>query len=79
MIELRSDTFTLPTVEMLSAIAAAQLGDDGYREDPTVIKLEEFRYADATAIAVVMLLVSFAVLFLINRLQRWSADRTGPL
>jgi sulfate/thiosulfate transport system permease protein len=44
-----------------------------------VIKLEEFRYADATAIAVVMLLVSFAVLFLINRLQRWSADRTGPL
>ena len=44
-----------------------------------VIKLEEFRYADATAIAVVMLLVSFAVLLLINRLQRWSADRTGRL
>ncbi len=44
-----------------------------------VIKLEEFRYADATAIAVVMLVVSFVVLFVINRLQRWSADRTGPL
>src|SRR5713101_2076083 len=42
-----------------------------------VIKLEEFRYADATAIAVVMLLVSFAVLFLINRLQRWSVERAG--
>ncbi len=44
-----------------------------------VIKLEEFRYADATAIAVVMLLVSFAVLFVINRLQRWSIERTGAL
>jgi sulfate transport system permease protein len=42
-----------------------------------VIRLEEFRYADATAIAVVMLLASFAILFAINRLQRWSANRTG--
>ena len=40
-IELRSDTFTLPTEEMMAAIAGAQLGDDGYREDPTVIRLEE--------------------------------------
>lgn len=44
-----------------------------------VIKLEEFKYADATAIAVVMLLVSFAVLFIINRLQRWSVERTGAV
>lgn len=42
-----------------------------------VIRLEEFRYADATAIAVVMLVVSFAVLFVINRLQRWSEVRMG--
>jgi sulfate/thiosulfate transport system permease protein len=42
-----------------------------------VIKLEEFRYADATAIAVVMLVASFAILFLVDRLQRWSARRTG--
>jgi sulfate transport system permease protein len=42
-----------------------------------VIKLEEFKYADATAIAVVMLVVSFAVLFVINRLQRWSIERTA--
>jgi sulfate/thiosulfate transport system permease protein len=42
-----------------------------------VIKLEEFKYADATAIAVVMLVASFAVLFLVDRLQRWSANRTG--
>jgi sulfate transport system permease protein len=42
-----------------------------------VIRLEEFKYADATAIAVVMLLASFVILFAINRLQRWSATRTG--
>src|SRR6476660_2987846 len=40
MIDLRSDTFTLPTPEMLAAIVTAPLGDDGYREDPTVIRLE---------------------------------------
>ncbi len=40
-----------------------------------VIRLEEFRYADATAIAVVMLLASFALLALINGLQRWSERR----
>ena len=42
-----------------------------------VIRLEEFRYADATAIALVMLLASFVVLLAINRLQRWSESRTG--
>ena len=42
-----------------------------------VIRLEEFKYADATAIAVVMLLASFVVLFAINRLQRWSETRTS--
>ena len=44
-----------------------------------VIRLEEFKYADATAIAVVMLLASFVLLFAINRLQRWSEVRTGRL
>ncbi|MFI6482213.1 GntG family PLP-dependent aldolase [Nonomuraea sp. NPDC050663] len=39
-VELRSDTFTLPTPEMLEAAANAPLGDDVYGEDPTVIKLE---------------------------------------
>jgi len=41
-----------------------------------VIRLSEFRYADATAIAVVMLLVSFVILFIINRIQRWSLERS---
>lgn len=40
-----------------------------------VIRLAEFRYADATAIAVVMLVASFLIIFLINRLQRWAQAR----
>lgn len=44
-----------------------------------VIRLEEFHYADATAIAVVMLIASFLILLVINRLQRWSERRTGRL
>lgn len=40
MIELRSDTFTLPTQEMLDAMPKAALGDDVYGEDPTVKQLE---------------------------------------
>ncbi|MBW7962406.1 sulfate ABC transporter permease subunit CysT [Bradyrhizobium sp. BR 10261] len=40
-----------------------------------VIRLSEFRYADATAIAVVMLVVSFIIIFAVNRLQRWAQDR----
>ena len=40
-IDLRSDTITLPTKEMLSAIDCADLGDDVFQEDPTINKLEE--------------------------------------
>ena len=42
-----------------------------------VIRLQEFHYADATAIGAVMLVASFILLFLINGLQRWSERRTG--
>ena len=41
IIDLRSDTVTMPTEEMLEAIIEAKLGDDVFREDPTVNKLEE--------------------------------------
>ncbi len=41
MIDLRSDTVTLPTPEMREAIAAAEVGDDVYGEDPSVNLLEE--------------------------------------
>ncbi len=40
MIDLRSDTVTQPTDEMRRAMAAAEVGDDVYREDPTVAALE---------------------------------------
>jgi sulfate transport system permease protein len=42
-----------------------------------VTKLEQFDYAGATAIAVVMLIMSFAVMFGINALQSWTATRHG--
>jgi sulfate transport system permease protein len=41
-----------------------------------VIRLSEFRYADATAIAVVMLVASFLIILAVNRLQRWAQVRT---
>jgi threonine aldolase len=40
-IDLRSDTVTKPTAEMRSAMAAAEVGDDVYMEDPTVNRLQE--------------------------------------
>jgi threonine aldolase len=45
ILDFRSDTVTLPTDEMRRAMAAADLGDDQYAEDPTVNKLEELSAA----------------------------------
>jgi sulfate/thiosulfate transport system permease protein len=42
-----------------------------------VTKLEQYDYAGATAIAVVMLVISFALLLIINLLQWWSARRAA--
>ncbi|WP_210494379.1 sulfate ABC transporter permease subunit CysT [Microvirga antarctica] len=42
-----------------------------------VIRLEEFNYAGATGIAVVMLAISFATLLVINLIQTWSRRRFG--
>ena len=36
VIDLRSDTVTVPTEEMRAAMAAAEVGDDVYGDDPTV-------------------------------------------
>ena len=41
VIDLRSDTLTRPTPEMRAAMAAAEVGDDVYGEDPTINRLEE--------------------------------------
>jgi sulfate transport system permease protein len=40
-----------------------------------VARLEEFAYAEATAIAIVLLAISFVTLFAINLLERWSSRR----
>ena len=42
-----------------------------------VIKLEEYNYAGATAIATIMLVISFAMLLVINLIQAWSRKRYG--
>jgi sulfate transport system permease protein len=42
-----------------------------------ITKLEQYDYVGATAIASVMLLASFILLFIINALQAWTARRTG--
>ena len=42
-----------------------------------VIRLEEFNYAGATAIAAIMLVISFLMLFVINLIQAWSRRRYG--
>ena len=41
MIDLRSDTVTKPTAAMREAMARAEVGDDVYGEDPTVVALQE--------------------------------------
>ena len=44
-----------------------------------ITKLEQYDYAGATAIAVVMLVAAFALLLLINLLQSWGRKRQGGL
>ncbi len=41
MIDLRSDTVTKPSERMRAAMAAAEVGDDVYGEDPTINRLQE--------------------------------------
>ncbi|MDW7729217.1 MAG: low-specificity L-threonine aldolase [Bacillota bacterium] len=41
MIDLRSDTITMPTVAMRKAMAEAEVGDDVYGADPTINRLQE--------------------------------------
>jgi threonine aldolase len=40
IIDLRSDTVTKPSIQMRQIMASAEVGDDVFRDDPTVIKLE---------------------------------------
>ena len=40
IVDLRSDTLTLPTPDMREAMARAEVGDDVWGEDPTIQRLE---------------------------------------
>ncbi|MBI3941902.1 MAG: aminotransferase class I/II-fold pyridoxal phosphate-dependent enzyme [Chloroflexi bacterium] len=57
MIDLRSDTVTLPTSEMYEAICQAPLGDDAYGEDPTVNRLQ-YRVAELMGMEAALLVPS---------------------
>ena len=41
IVDLRTDTSSFPTEEMREAMARAEVGNDGLREDPSVNRLEE--------------------------------------
>jgi threonine aldolase len=45
LIDLRSDTLTVPTPAMREAMASAEVGDDVFAEDPTINKLQEMAAA----------------------------------
>jgi threonine aldolase len=57
LIDLRSDTVTLPSPDMRRAMSEAELGDDYYRDDPTVRALEE-RAAELLGKEAAMLVLS---------------------
>ena len=57
VIDLRSDTVTLPTAAMREAIFRAELGDDVFSEDPTINRLEAMM-ADRTGMEAGLLVVS---------------------
>jgi sulfate transport system permease protein len=44
-----------------------------------ITKLEQYDYAGATAIGLMMLVVAFIMLLVINMLQAWTRKRTGKL
>ena len=47
------------------------------KRECTMSKLEQYDYQGAAAIGVVMLIMSLAILFLVNLIQWWSGRRTG--
>jgi sulfate transport system permease protein len=65
--EYGSVIFIAGNIPMVSEIAPLMI----------MTKLEQYEYAEATAIAVVMLLLSFAMMLAINALQLWAQRRQG--
>ena len=56
-VDLRSDTVTRPTAGMRAAITGAEVGDDVFGDDPTIISLEE-RVAEITGKEAALYVVS---------------------
>lgn len=75
VIDLRSDTVTHPTPRMREAMARAEVGDDSYRDDPTVNLLQE------TAAAMLgkedALFVSSGTMGNLVSLMTWSEGHRG--
>ena len=68
----------MPTAEAAAPEPVAPATSDPWQSDKTeiaslmiIMKLDQYKYAEATAIAVVMLVASFAILLAINALQWW--------
>jgi threonine aldolase len=75
IIDLRSDTATQPTDGMRHAMACAEVGDDGAREDPTVNRLEE-RCAEITGKDAAVFVASGTMA---NQLSMLALARAGHL
>lgn len=69
VVNLRSDTVSKPTAAMRQAMAKAEVGDDYYREDPTVLALEE-RVADLFGKEAAMLVFSATMANLVSVLSQ---------
>lgn len=68
IVDLRSDTLTRPTAAMRAAMAAAEVGDDVYGEDPTVRRLEEMA-AELTGKAAALFVASGTMANLVSQLS----------
>jgi threonine aldolase len=75
VIDLRSDTVTHPTPRMREAMARAELGDDSYRDDPTVNRLQEVA-ADLLGKEDALFVASGTMGNLVS-LMTWSQGRRG--
>ena len=75
VIDLRSDTVTHPSPRMREALAQAELGDDSYRDDPTVNRLQEV-VADRLGKEEALFVASGTMGNLVS-LMTWSQGRRG--
>ena len=80
-IDLRSDTVTRPTTAMRTAMAAAEVGDDVYGEDPTVNRLEELAalYAEYQAALIMPVPARATVKLADSKLFDTLQELTKPL